>query len=77
MVEQPKKILDQLHDVLRLNHYSYRTEQSYVNWIYRFIVFYNKRHPKEIGSSKIEAFLTYLTVQKRLQLLPKIKPSVL
>lgn len=39
MAEQPKKILDQLRDVLRLRHYSYRTEQSYVDWVYRFIVF--------------------------------------
>ncbi len=64
MVEQPKKILDQLRDVLRLKHYSYRTEQSYVDWTYRFIVFHNKRHPKEMGASEIEAFLTYLAVQR-------------
>jgi integron integrase len=65
MVEPPKKILDQLRDVLRLKHYSYRTEQSYVDWIYRFIVFHNKRHPKNMGASEIEAFLTYLAVQRK------------
>ncbi|MCG9889557.1 MAG: phage integrase N-terminal SAM-like domain-containing protein [Thermosynechococcaceae cyanobacterium MS004] len=65
MVEQPKKILDQLRDVLRLKHYSYRTEQSYVDWVYRFIVFHNKRHPKDMGASEIEAFLTFLAVQRK------------
>jgi site-specific recombinase XerD len=65
MVEQPKKILDQLRDVLRLKHYSYRTEQSYVDWAYRFIVFHNKRHPKDMGASEIETFLTYLAVQRK------------
>jgi integron integrase len=65
MVERPKKILDQLRDVLRLKHYSYRTEQTYVDWVYRFIVFHNKRHPKDMGAPEIEAFLTHLAVQKR------------
>jgi site-specific recombinase XerD len=65
MVEQPKKILDQLRDVLRLKHYFYRTEQSYVDWVYRFIIFHNKRHPKDMGASEIEAFLTFLAVQKK------------
>lgn len=65
MVEQPKKILDQLRDVIRLKHYSYRTEQTYVDWVYRFIVFHNKRHPKDMGSPEIEAFLTHLAVQKK------------
>jgi integron integrase len=65
MVEPPKKILDQLRDVLRLKHYSYRTEQSYMDWVYRFIVFHNKRHPKDMGAPEIEAFLTYLAVQRK------------
>jgi integron integrase len=65
MVERPKKILDQLRDVLRLKHYSYRTEQAYVDWVYRFIVFHHKRHPRDLGAPEIEAFLTHLAVQKR------------
>jgi integron integrase len=65
MVERPQKILDQLRDVIRLKHYSYRTEQTYVEWAYRFIVFHNKRHPKEMGAPEIEAFLTHLAVHKR------------
>jgi integrase len=65
MVEQPKKILDQMRDVLRLKHYSYRTEQPCMDWVYRFIVFYNKRHPKDMGASEIEAFLSYHAVQRK------------
>jgi Phage integrase, N-terminal SAM-like domain len=65
MVERPKKILDQLRDVIRLKHYSYRTEQTYVDWVYRFIVFHNKRHPSDMGAPEIEAFLTHLAVQRR------------
>jgi integron integrase len=65
MSERPKKILEQLRDVLRLKHYSYRTEQTYVDWVYRFIVFHNKRHPKDMGASEIEAFLTFLAVQRK------------
>jgi integron integrase len=65
MAEQPKRILEQLRDVLRLKHYAYRTEQSYVDWVYRFIIFHDKRHPKDMGASEIEAFLTYLAVQRK------------
>lgn len=65
MVERPKKILEQLRDVIRLKHYAYRTEQTYVDWVYRFIVFHNKRHPRDMGIPEIEAFLTYLAVQKK------------
>ena len=62
---QPRKLSDQVRDVMRLKHYSYRTEQSYVDWIRRYILFHNKRHPREMGSSEIEAFLTHLAVKER------------
>jgi site-specific recombinase XerD len=65
MVERPKKILDQLRDVIRLKHYSYRTEQTYVDWVYRFIAFHNKHHPKDMGAPEIEASLTHLAVQRK------------
>ena len=58
----PKKLLDQVRETLRLKHYSYRTEQAYVDWIKRFILFHKKRHPNEMGSAEIEAFLTHLAV---------------
>jgi integron integrase len=59
---QPRKLLDQVRDAIRLRHYSYRTEESYVYWIRRYILFHNKRHPKEMGNPEIEAFLTHLAV---------------
>jgi integron integrase len=55
-----KKLLDQVSDVLRVKHYSYRTEQSYINWIKRFILFHHKRHPLELGEKEIYNYLTYL-----------------
>ena len=59
---RPKKLLDQVRDILRLKHYSRRTEDAYVGWIRRYILFHNKRHPKEMGVPEIEAFLTHLAV---------------
>ena len=56
----PPRLLDRVQEVLRLKHYSYRTEQAYFHWIKRFILFHNKRHPKEMGVPEIEAFLTHL-----------------
>jgi integron integrase len=60
----PKKLLDQVRDVIRVKHYSYKTEKSYVNWIKRYIFHHNKRHPQEMGSKEIEEFLTYLAVNQ-------------
>ncbi len=47
MEPKPKKFLDQVHDALRLKHYFICTENTYVNWIRRYILFPNKRHPTE------------------------------
>jgi len=63
MQPPPKKLLDQVRDVIRLKHYAYRTEETYVQWIRRYILFHNKRHPKEMGKAEIEAFLTDLAVE--------------
>lgn len=59
----PKKLLDQVRDAIRVKHYSYRTEETYIQWIRRFILFHNKRHPKEMGVPEIEAFLTHLAIE--------------
>ncbi len=59
-----KKLLDQVREVLRRKNYAYRTEQAYTGWIRRFILFHNKRHPKEMGEHEIESFLTYLAVKR-------------
>src|SRR5256712_12256571 len=58
--QRPKKLLDQMRDVLHTQHYSIRTEDAYVDWAKRFILFHQKRHPKEMGRVEIEAFLTHL-----------------
>jgi integrase len=50
-------------DVIRRLHYSIRTEQTYVDWIRRFILFHRKRHPAEMGATEVETFLTHLAVQ--------------
>jgi integron integrase len=64
MSRQPKKLLDRVRDVMRLKHYSIRTEDTYVDWIKRFILFHDKRHPVEMDIAEIEAFLTHLAVEK-------------
>ena len=61
---EPKKLLDQVRDALRIKHYSYRTEQTYIDWIKRFIIFHKKRHPKEMGAPEIKAFLVYLAQER-------------
>lgn len=44
-----KKLLEQVREVMRLRHYAYRTEETYVQWIKRYILFHHKRHPREMG----------------------------
>jgi integron integrase len=56
------RLLDCVRDRIRVKHYSIRTEQAYVDWIKRFIRFHGKRHPTELGSAEVEAFLTHLAV---------------
>jgi integron integrase len=58
----PRKLLDRVRDRIRVKHYSYRTEETYVQWIRRFILFHNKRHPSEMGGDEVNAFLTHLAV---------------
>jgi integron integrase len=65
MEQRPKKLLDQVRDAIRLKHYSIRTEESYVTWIKRYILFHNKRHPNAMGSAEIEAFLSHLAVDQQ------------
>lgn len=57
------RLLDRVRDKIRLRHYSIRTEQAYVDWIKRFILFHGKRHPETLGAPEVEAFLTNLAVE--------------
>jgi len=54
------KLLDQVRDVLRRKHYSIRTEQSYIDWIKRFIIYHHKRHPSDMAEEEVAQFLTHL-----------------
>ena len=66
------RLLDQVRTCIRTRHYSRRTEDSYVHWIRRFILFHGKRHPVELGAKEVEAFLSDLAVQRnaRAQICP-------
>jgi integron integrase len=58
------RLLDRVRLVMRTRHYAARTEQAYVDWIRRYILFHNKRHPVHMGQAELEAFLTYLAVDR-------------
>src|SRR6266403_3619929 len=58
--DKPKKLLERVRDVIRLKHYSWRTERTYCDWIERFIRFHRMRHPSEMGAAEVGDFLTHL-----------------
>ncbi len=62
---QKPKLLDQLRQAIRTRHYSIRTEQAYVQWARRYILFHNKRHPLEMDAAEINAYLTHLANDRR------------
>ncbi len=51
--------LEEVRQVLRVQHYAIRTEKSYTDWIRRYILFHGKRHPNEMGEPEVAAFLTH------------------
>jgi len=60
------KLMDQVSQVLRYHHYSYRTEQTYCEWIIRFVKFHGcQKHPKDMGKFEIEAFLSHLATNRK------------
>ena len=61
---QPK-LLERLRIHLRTRHYSIRTEQAYIDWARRFIVYHGKRHPQDMGAAEVEAFLSHLAVDRQ------------
>ena len=60
----PKRLIEQVRDVIRRRHYSLRTEDTYVHWIRRFIYFHDKRHPAHMGAPEVTAFLNYLARER-------------
>jgi site-specific recombinase XerD len=61
---RPLKLLDRVRAAIRARHYSLRTEESYIAWIRRFILFHRKRHPAEMGTAEVNEFLTDLAVKQ-------------
>ena len=81
---QNPRLLDQVRHTLRIKHYALRTEEAYLNWIKRFILFHHKQHPQHLNSPEIEQFLTYLAVEQKvsastqsqaLSALPTLEPA--
>jgi integron integrase len=62
--EQPVRLMDRVRRAVRVRHYSRRTEEAYVTWIRRYIVFHGKRHPSELGAAEIARFLSYLATDR-------------
>ena len=58
------KLLEDVRDLIRTRHYSYRTEEAYLNWIRKYILFHGKRHPAEMGAAEFSEFLTHLAVKR-------------
>ncbi|PQA42371.1 integron integrase [Amnimonas aquatica] len=62
---QAPKLLDQIRAAIRLRHYSRRTEQAYVHWARRYVLFHGKRHPRELGAPEVESFLSALATERQ------------
>lgn len=60
----PPKLLEQVRRQTQLRHYSIRTEKAYTHWIKRYIIFHDKRHPRDMGQAEIENFLSYLATDR-------------
>lgn len=60
----PLRFLDQLRQDIRARGYAYQTEKTYLHWVRRFILFHNKRHPREMGAEHINSFLSHLGCQR-------------
>ena len=76
VVASSPKLLDRIRWHLRVKHYSIRTEQAYIDWTRRYILFHRKRHPNEMGEKEITEFLTHLAVEKNVFRL-NAKPGIL
>ena len=61
---QPR-LFDVLREAIRIRRYSLRTEDTYVDWVRRFILFHGKRHPRELGAPEVQAFLSHLAVERQ------------
>jgi hypothetical protein len=60
---EPPHLLDRVRTAVRTRHYSRRTEEAYLGWAKRFILFHRKRHPASMGADEVNAFLSHLAVE--------------
>jgi len=61
----PPRLLDQVRGLIRARHYSRRTEEAYVYWIRKYILFHRKVHPRELGANDVGRFLAWLATARR------------
>ena len=60
------KLMDQVREVLRYHHYSYRTEKTYCDWIVRYIKYFGaKKHPRDMGKTEIDTYLSHLATERK------------
>jgi integrase len=59
------KLLEQVRDAVRTRHYSIRTEEAYLRWVRQYILFFDKRHPSELGAQDVSAFISHLAVERK------------
>src|SRR3989442_12299064 len=59
----PPRLMEQMRTVIRARHYSLCTEETYLSWVKRFILFHGKQHPRDMGVQEVQQFLAYLAVE--------------
>ena len=64
VVQHSPKLLDRMRAEIRVRHYSIRTEQTYIDWVRRYIFFHDKRHSPDMGAAEVQAFLSHLAVAR-------------
>jgi integron integrase len=62
--QRKSPFLEKIRHLMQVQHYAIRTEQAYIDWIRRFILYHNKRHPEEMGEIEVSEFLTHLTINR-------------
>lgn len=64
-IAQGSRLMERLREAIRTRHYSLRTEEAYLGWVRRYILFHRGRHPQDLGAEAVQAFLTYLAVDRQ------------
>lgn len=58
-------LLEVAREKMRTRHFAFRTEQAYLHWIRRYVNFHERKHPREMGATEVEQFLTHLAVKSQ------------